>query len=178
MDEKEKKYMEKNKIKLLDHDYDGIQEFDQKLPNWWLFTLYITIIFSVFFWVVRHQWMEGKFDLVKLEAELAMVEEAAVAQTLEMLNDEALYAFAEDAEWVAKGETIFVQNCAQCHLEDLSGSVGPNLVDDEWIHGSNPTDMYNTVKNGVLEKGMQPWDGLLSPKQMAEVVAYVISKQE
>ena len=64
MDEKEREDLRNNNITLLEHNYDGIQEFDQKLPNWWLFTLYGAIAFSIVFWIVRHQWMDDQYDFV------------------------------------------------------------------------------------------------------------------
>ncbi len=177
MDEKEKKDLQGQNIKLLEHDYDGIQEFDQKLPNWWLFTLYGAIVFTVIYWVVRHQWMGDMFDYQKLETELAMVEDARLEETLAILNDDTLRSFSENADWVAAGNATFQQNCAACHKPDLTGLVGPSLIDDEWIHGGNPTDIFNTITNGVTEKGMQAWESQLGPKKIAEVVAFVLSKQ-
>jgi cytochrome c oxidase cbb3-type subunit III len=177
MDQKERDDLRNKNIQLLDHDYDGIQEFDQKLPNWWLFTLYITIAFSVVYWIVRHQWMGGEYDFNKLDQQLALVEDARLQETLAILNDDTLRGFADNAEWVARGRAIYLQNCAACHLVDLSGSVGPSLVDGEWVHGGNPTDIFNVITNGVIDKGMQAWGNQLGPKRIAETVAYILSEQ-
>lgn len=177
MDEANNDDLKNSNIKLMDHSYDGIQEFDQKLPNWWLFTLYGAIVFSVVYWVVRHQWMGGTHDYEKLEAQMAMVEDARMQETLAILDDETLRSFAENQEWVASGRATYQQNCSACHMPDLSGGVGPNLVDAEWLHGSNPTDIYNVIAEGVIEKGMQAWENQLGPKKIAEVVAFVLNQQ-
>lgn len=177
MDKKERDDLRNKNIILLEHDFDGIQEFDQKLPKWWLMTLYGAIVFSVVFWVVRHQWMNGEFDLNKLETELAMIEGAKLEQTLQMLNNDTLYGFSKNAEWVAAGAYIFKLNCISCHGADLTGGIGENLIDAEWLHGGTPTDIFKTITEGVPAKGMQSWEGQLSPKQIAEVVAFVLNKQ-
>lgn len=177
MDEKERNDLHDPNIKLMDHEYDGIQEFDQKLPNWWLFTLYGAIVFSIIFWIVRHQWQGDDYDYTKLEAQLAQVEEANLEATLAILNDDTLYGFAENPDWVAAGEKTYMQNCAACHKPDLTGLVGPSLIDEEWLHGSNPTDIFNTITDGVPDKGMQAWASQLGPKKIAEVVSFVLSQQ-
>jgi len=181
MDEKEREDLRNNNIKLLEHEYDGIREFDQKLPNWWLMTLYGSIVFSVIYWVVRHQWMEGEHDYEKLENQMAMVEEARLEETLQMLDDETLQSFSQNQEWVAKGKATFTQNCVACHGSDLKGTnlPGVNLVDDEWMYGGSPTNIYEIIADGSPNKtsGMVAWEGLLGPKGIAEVVAYVLSEQ-
>ncbi|MEQ9825508.1 MAG: c-type cytochrome [Puniceicoccaceae bacterium] len=164
-------------LKVMEHSFDGIQEFDQKLPNWWLFTLYASIAFSVVYWVVRDQWMGGTYDYEKLETQLALVEDARMQETLAILDDDTLRSFADNETWVAAGRATYQQNCAACHMPDMSGMVGPSLVDAEWLHGSNPTDIYNVISNGVIEKGMQAWENQLGPKKIAEVVAYILSQQ-
>ncbi|MCG8528350.1 MAG: c-type cytochrome [Opitutales bacterium] len=182
MDEKEREDLRNKNIKLLDHEYDGIREFDQKLPNWWLISLYATIVFSVIYWVVRHQWMDGEFDFKKLETELAMVEEARLEETLQMLDDDILMAFSRASDWTEAGAATFTQNCVACHGSDLKGEnlPGVSLVDAEWLYGNKPTEMYGIVANGSpdLTSGMVAWEGLLGPKKIAEVVAYILSKQE
>jgi cytochrome c oxidase cbb3-type subunit III len=177
MDDHEREDLHNKNIRLMDHSYDGIQEFDQKLPNWWLFTLYGAIVFSVLFWVIRHQWMNDEYDFQKLETELAMVEEAKLEQTLQMLNDDTLYGFAQNPEWVDKGRETFMTNCISCHGADLKGGIGVNLTDSEWLHGGKPTEIFNTITNGVPLKGMQSWQGQLGPRQIAELVSFILSKQ-
>ena len=69
--------------------------------------------------------------------------------------------------------------CASCHKDSLRGTdeggIGPNLVDNVWIHGNKPTDLLKVVNEGVLAKGMPAWEPVLGQKKTAEVVAYVLS---
>jgi cytochrome c oxidase cbb3-type subunit 3 len=60
---------------------------------------------------------------------------------------------------------------------DGGGLIGPNLTDNAWIHGGQITDIYKTVMNGVLEKGMPAWGTMLKPEEVEQVVAYVASLQ-
>ncbi len=63
-----------------------------------------------------------------------------------------------------------------CHGAALEGGIGPSFVDDEWIHGRQSTDILRTIREGVPAKGMVPWQGILSPEQINQVAAYVITK--
>ncbi|MGB0744628.1 MAG: c-type cytochrome, partial [Opitutales bacterium] len=78
--------------------------------------------------------------------------------------------------FVSAGQETFEKNCVQCHGPELKGGIGFNLVDDEWIHGSTPSEIYVSVSQGFLDKGMQPWEPILGQKRIAETVAYVLSK--
>ena len=77
-----------------------------------------------------------------------------------------------------KGEVrkLYEENCAGCHGADLAGGSGSSLIDDEWIHGGQSTDIIRTIMEGVPAMGMVPWQGILSPEQINQVAAYVISK--
>lgn len=167
--------LEGEEKELRHHCYDGIQEFDKRLPNWWLFTLYATIIFSVGYWAYYHWTGHMEDGWVRVKSELEAIRLAALAQGAPP-DDLQLWNFSRDAKIVAAGEKTFKASCAACHGEDLHGGIGPNLVDAEWIHGGKPMDLFNTVVNGVTEKGMPTWGPVLGQQRIAEVVAYIISQ--
>lgn len=161
---------------LREHVVDGIREYDQRLPMWWLCILFGVIVFSIIYWVVLDdRRFEGGIHPA-LEAKLEAVNTARLASSIDVSNDSLFYEMAKNASFIQAGEAIYVANCAACHGKNLEGGIGFNLVDDEWIHGATPSEMYVSVAIGFPEKGMQPWETLLGQKRIAEVVAYMLSK--
>lgn len=161
---------------VLDHEYDGIREYDNKLPNWWLYTLYGAIVFSVAYWLVFHTFGVGKLPDERYVVEMT---EAAEAQLARMdgqeIDDEALTLMASIPDRVAEGKEVWSTFCVVCHTESGGGSVGPNLTDAYWIHGGSPTDIHATVTHGVVDKGMAAWGDQLGPRRVQSVVAYVLT---
>ncbi len=161
---------------VLDHDFDGIQEYDNKLPNWWLFILYGSIVFSVGYWLVFHTFEVGKLPLDRYAREMQVAAEAELARAAAGgITDESLALVAGMPDRVSEGEQLFVQHCAACHQANGSGLVGPNLTDDYWVHGGSPLDIHKVVTDGVPAKGMVAWGPQLGPKRVESLVAYVIT---
>jgi cytochrome c oxidase cbb3-type subunit 3 len=160
---------------LRDHVVDGIREYDQRLPMWWLIILFGVIGFSIVYWIaIDDRSFEGSIDTA-LEAKLQEVATARLASSIDVTNDGLFYEMAANPTFIQAGQATFEANCVACHGKDLKGGIGFNLVDDEWVHGSKPSEIYISVANGFPEKGMQPWETLLGQKRIAEVVAYVLS---
>lgn len=159
---------------VLDHDFDGIQEYDNRLPNWWLWILWGSIIFSLGYWLYFHTFGVGLSPQARYEAEMQAAAEAALARGGE-LDDEALIAMSKMPERVAEGGKLFATYCVACHSSRGEGLVGPNLTDAYWIHGNRPLDNYNVITNGVIEKGMAAWGQQLGPKRVQSLVAYVLT---
>ncbi len=159
------------------HEVDGIQEYDNKLPNWWLYTFYGAVVFAVVYWF--HYQVSGFGDLPRAEyqneMDKAAAAEAARIKASGALTPEALAALARDKGTVDQGKQVFVQTCAQCHRQDGGGVVGPNLTDEFWLHGSAPDKIYKTITQGVPEKGMPAWGPQLGSDRVRSVTAYVIS---
>jgi cytochrome c oxidase cbb3-type subunit III len=168
--------MPEEKDELLDHNYDGIQEYDNDLPRWWLWLFYLTIAISVVYYFYFDISGAGKFPVEKLDQQMAALKEvqkntAPVVASLD--TEEKLLAFASGAEAVSKGKELYATNCAVCHQPEGGGLIGPNLTDDNWIHGGKITEIKRIIEVGVLEKGMLAWQGVLPPEQLDQVVAYV-----
>ncbi len=162
--------------KLLDHDYDGIREFDNRLPNWWLYTLYGAIVFAVGYWMAYHTWGWAPLSHERYHQEQVAAAEAQLAAMAgQELSDEALSLMSTVPATVEQGRAVFEQFCVVCHKADGSGSVGPNLTDRYWLHGSQPLDIHHTVTNGVPDKGMAAWGSQLGPMRVQNVVAYVLT---
>jgi cytochrome c oxidase cbb3-type subunit 3 len=150
---------------------DGIEEYDNPLPNWWLGLFYLTIVWAVLYGIHYH-FVAGRSQPTALAAELAAAEAkwpkqaAAAAATTVDVTPEA----------VAAGKEIYTANCVSCHGAELLGGIGPNLVDTTWIHGGAPDQILATITNGVPEKGMLTWGPILGPEKVAQVAAYVVSQ--
>lgn len=160
------------------HDYDGIREYDNRLPNWWLWTLIVTVVFGYGYWMYFHTFDSGMSSREAYLAEMAEAEAAAAARAAARgaLTDEALLAFALDDAKVGDGKAVFAQYCVACHGPEAAGLIGPNLTDNHWINGGGkPTAILQVVTTGVAAKGMPAWGPLLGPDKVEQVVAYVLT---
>jgi cytochrome c oxidase cbb3-type subunit 3 len=176
-------------VTLRDHVYDGIEEFDQKLPNWWLFTLYITIVLFVIYWVLYYQFGLFQTDEERIDAKIAVIEaerERQLTEQLATLNDKSLWEMSRDPSRVEAGREIFKGKCVACHGPDLTGFLagvklpGLPLNDTEWKHGGEPMTVFNIVLNGSpqIETGMIAWKTQMSSADIAKVVSFVLSHHE
>ena len=166
--------------RLLEHDYDGIREYDNPMPRWWLLILWVSIVWSVVYWLnVIPGVGSGPGRVRNYENEMAAARERYGDPRAEAagnaLDDATVRAAAADPAKVAAGRQTFAGFCASCHREDAGGSIGPNLTDDYWIHGGRPSQVHGTIANGVLEKGMPAWSAVLNPDQVLHVTAYVLT---
>ncbi|MFO1054736.1 MAG: cbb3-type cytochrome c oxidase N-terminal domain-containing protein [Planctomycetota bacterium] len=163
---------------LREHEFDGIQEFDNHLPNWWLWTFYGACIFAFFYWLYYHGYGFGKSPMDNYRAEAAAAQAAAVET---MFTDDELRAASKDAAVVKAGSELFTANCVACHAPNAGGILngallpGPNLTDNAWIHGGAPMQIFATVWKGVPEKGMVTWGPVLGKERIRSVVAYVLT---
>jgi cytochrome c oxidase cbb3-type subunit III len=159
--------------RLIEHQYDGIQEFDNPLPRWWVILFWVTIIFSVMY-VFDVGVGTGPGRIAQYEAEVAAAKAAAPVMP-ETTSPEELAALAASPQAIDAGKAVFAVNCVSCHKADGGGLIGPNLTDNAWIHGSTLSDIHKTVAEGVIAKGMPPWGTLLKPDQIDAVTVYVAS---
>jgi cytochrome c oxidase cbb3-type subunit III len=161
---------------LLEHNYDGIQEYDNPMPRWWVYIFWATIVFSVLYWLNVPGIGKGRGRIADYDRDMAAAAAAsarlAAAQPAGA-SPEQLTALTKDPAALALGKQTFSQNCAACHRADGGGQIGPNLADDAWLHGAALQQIHKTVTDGVLEKGMPPWGKVLKPAQLDAVVAYV-----
>jgi cytochrome c oxidase cbb3-type subunit 3 len=188
---------EKGEVVLREHEYDGIQEFDQKLPNWWLFTFYGAIVWFVVYWGLYYHTKVYQTDQEKIIAQVGALHEkkdAELAVTLATLDDATLISkWSTDPVIVASGEATYSINCVACHAADLSATMdvagtkiplpGMSLVDGVWKYGAKPMNLFKLINEGTPADSaghngakMVAWGQALSPKQIAEVTAFIISK--
>lgn len=144
------------------HEWDGITELNTPLPRWWLWLFYITIIWSIGYWIAYPAWplISGythgvlgwnsrnvvAADLASLRAQrAAMTDRLAAASFEQILADPKLLDFAR-----AQGRAAFADNCAPCHGAGGGGAKGyPNLNDDDWLWGGKLDDIELTIRHGI-----------------------------
>lgn len=148
---------------------DGIEEYDNPLPDWWL-GLFIFCIIWAFGYAIHYHFIAHRSQAGALAAEIAEARQKwpqeAAAQAHLAITPEAVQA----------GEAIFKANCVACHGADMKGGIGPNLLDTLWIHGGKPEEILHTITVGVPEKGMLTWGPILGPEKVAQVAAYVVTR--
>ncbi len=167
---------------LLDHDADGIREYDNPMPGWWKFAFLGTMAFAIGYWVY-YGFIETQANRLDVyAAEMKIQDEANAKLAALQMTEEKLQALVGDKDLLAKGETKFKTVCFACHglkangmVTDAAPGLGPNLTDNAWIHGGNLIDIYTTVTKGVEAKGMQAWGKILPPDELNGVVLYVNS---
>ncbi len=196
----ERKMPEKDEISGVEttgHEWDGIKELNNPLPRWWLWIFYLTIVFSIGYWVVYPAWptisghTAGAFGWTqykKLAAEQAEIQATQAAwlakfhqaDLAQIQKDQELYAFA-----LAGGAAAFKNNCAQCHGSGAAGGKGyPNLNDDDWLWDGKTEGIQQTIRYGIRSGHDQTRvsqmpafgrDGLLKPEQIPTVADYVLT---
>lgn len=159
------------------HSYDDIRELDNRLPPWWLYGFYITIIFAVVYMWRFHVSHTGPSSEQELQYAMVKAEEqkeAYLKKAAASVDENTVKLLIEPAELQA-GQRIFEGSCAPCHGKAGEGMVGPNLTDDYWLHGGSVKDIFKTIKYGVPEKGMKSWKDDFSPAQIAQLSSYIKS---
>jgi cytochrome c oxidase cbb3-type subunit 3 len=170
-------------IKIRPHTYDGIQEYDQRLPNWWLYTLYGSIVFFVACWFLSQTHVLAS-DREKIDSAMNTINAAKMASSIDITDNDKFWEMSRNPVFVDSGRQTFNSLCVACHLASLRGksenpaAVGPDLTDTTWIHGGTPKEIYHTVSQGVAAKGMPAWEPVLGQKKTVEVVAFVLSHHQ
>lgn len=173
--------IEEEKSIEMDHDFDGIKELDNHLPPWWTSLFVATVIWGVIYFFVFHVSQSLPLSEGEYENEVALAEEQAriyrASQPASVIDENTL-VFTNDAGIIAKGKAVFESNCIACHRNDGGGNtIGPNLTDRFWLHGGQVKNVFTTIKNGVVEKGMPAWGKSLSPQDVRDVTFFVLSLQ-
>jgi cytochrome c oxidase cbb3-type subunit 3 len=181
------------------HEWDGIREYDNPMPRWWVWVFYATIIWGVGYVIAYPAWplingatrgLLGQNTRADVVAEIKAFDDANAAIKASLVeadlatigNDPALVSFAQGA-----GAAVFKTNCAQCHGAGAAGvqSLGyPNLLDDDWLWGGTMEDIHLTVTHGIRnttdpdarysEMPKFGADALVEPAQIGQVVEYVL----
>lgn len=183
-------------VQTTGHEWDGIEEFNNPLPRWWLWTFYATVVWGVGYTIAYPAWplineatpgILGHSTRADVAAEIdryaaanAPIEAKLVAADLNQIAaDPELASFTMNA-----GRAVFGTWCAQCHGAGAGGNVGyPNLLDNDWLWGGTMEDIHLTISHGIRntddpdarysEMPRFGADGLLEKEQIDQVVQFV-----
>ncbi|AOE50601.1 cytochrome-c oxidase, cbb3-type subunit III [Kangiella sediminilitoris] len=177
-----RKKSEANENETTGHVYDGIEEYDNPLPRWWLWMFYITIIFSVIYLILypglgKFQGILGWSQVKQYEEEVAEAD-AKYLPLFEQYASMSIKDLQDEPEALAMGQSIFANTCFGCHGADGRGGIGfPNLTDDEWIYGGTPEDIIYSIEEG-RQGMMPPWGETLGEEKLSAVLHYILSENQ
>ncbi len=168
--------IEKEKDIMMDHEFDGIRELDNTIPPWFNILFYGTIFIAVLYMLNYHVFKFSGLSAEEYndEMKVAAMQREELIRTGAFINENTVKLMKDEAT-IAEGKTIFNINCSACHGMEGGGLIGPNLTDDNWIHGGGVVNVFKTVKYGVPVKGMISWQNQLNPKQMQAVANYILT---
>ncbi len=168
------------------HSFDGIEEFDNPLPQWWFYLFVSTVIFGLGYLMLypglgNFKGMLGWTSTNQWEAEMQHAEEVyrPVFAKYAALSIEELQK-PENEAGLKMGQRMFANNCAVCHGSAGTGAIGfPNLTDNDWLYGGEPATIKQTITNG-RNGGMPAWGDVLGEDGVRDVASYVmtLSNQE
>ena len=161
--------------RLLEHNYDGIQEYDNPLPGWWTALFWLTIVFAGGYYGYYQILGMGENRYQEYENEIKEADVKYAQFKLPDVSDSEVKAFAGDKATIDKGAAIFKERCAVCHGDKGEGKIGPNLTDNAWIHGGKPGQVFKTIGNGVGSKGMPAWRLTLKTDEIKAASSFVLS---
>ena len=192
----EKRIDEATGVETTGHSYDGIEELNNPLPRWWLWTFYATIVWGLGYTIAYPAWplisgatsgllgysTRGELvaDIDLHEAQNAtLVSELNAAELTTLAPGDDLHRYA-----VARGGAVFLAHCSQCHGSGAAGALGyPNLLDDDWLWGGAIEEIEYTVRHGIRNEldfdsrysQMPAFGEILENDEIGAVVEYVLS---
>jgi cytochrome c oxidase cbb3-type subunit 3 len=177
------------------HEWDGIRELDNPLPRWWLYAWYVSIVFSIGYWLLMPAW-PGITGYTK--GALRQSDRAEVTQALKALDQQrgaemvqlrtaslesiektpSLQAFA-----LSVGQSVFGDNCATCHGQGGQGGKGyANLRDDVWLWGGSLEQIQQTITHGARsgdaqahQLQMPAFGDALTAEQIGDLTEFVVA---
>lgn len=192
-------------VQTTGHAWDGdLQEFNNPLPRWWLWSFYATVLFAILYWIWYPAWpvadtftkgiatvtyeSGGKQVTTHWNTRAELIEEMQTGSEtlkqqayLQKVAQASYDDIANDPDMMAftrsMAKVLFADNCAACHgVGGTPAQIGqyPNLRDDAWLWGGDIEQIHQTITNG--RNGFMPAFGdALSGAQIEEVANYVLS---
>lgn len=161
---------------LLDHEYDGIREYDNPTPGWWHAIFLLSVLFSAGYFVWYH-WSPMSYSIWD-KWNLAQVAEyeRIFGEIGDLEPDQpTILKMLDDPRMMAIAEGTFIGNCAPCHAKDGGGINGVNLTDDHYKNVKQLTDIFGVITTGAANGAMPGWQNTISQNERVILAAYVAS---
>ena len=191
-------------VQTTGHAWDGdIQEFNNPLPTWWVWSFFATVVFAIVYWFLYPAWpvgdnytkgmgnsveyttKDGKKvvshwttrALYQKEIQAAREQQAIQLEKYSKLSfDEIKKDDAMRAYAISVAKVLFADNCAACHQPGGAGLISkyPSLVDDDWIWGGDYKNVETSIRAG--RKGVMPsFAKTFNEQQINDVAYYVLN---
>jgi len=159
------------------HIYDGIEEYNNPLPKWWLNMFNICLVFSVIYLVLYPGLgnFAGVLGWTQQGQHQQEVEEAkkVYAPLFEKYAAIPIAELSKVKQAREMGKRIFVNTCYGCHGSDARGNPGyPNLTDKDWLYGGTPASIEQSILLG-RSAVMPAFGSILKAEQIDGLVQYV-----
>jgi cytochrome c oxidase cbb3-type subunit 3 len=162
--------------RILDHSYDGIQEYDNPTPGWWHMIFIASVLFAFLYILIVH----FNPDVPSIMDQLAQAETEFTAKQFKKvgkleLNEDTLLNAMGKPDWLSIGRSVFRRNCISCHGDKGQGLVGPNMTDDYYKNVKTLMDIPRVVQDGAAAQAMPSWRSQLNQNEIVLVSAYIAS---
>jgi len=163
----------------LDHEFDGLREYNNPMPAWWMWLFVVTLIWAPIYFLVypglgSFTGTLGWTSVGQWEEEVAQAN-AKYGPIFERYYATPIPELEKDREAVEIGSRLFANNCAQCHGSDAQGGRGyPNLTDGDWLYGGSPETIVQTITGGRVGN-MQPVGAVVGEDGIKNLAQYVLS---
>ena len=165
-----------NAAMMDDHNYDGIQEYDNPIPGWWKWLFVATIVFTPIYILWFHAPGMERDLLAQYDRAFASNLERRFGEIGELSPDAAtIMRYIDDEKWLAVGVSTYQTHCVVCHGSDAQGAQGPNLTDDVYLNVTQIEDVADVIAHGANNGAMPAWGTRLHPNAVVLTASYVAS---
>jgi cytochrome c oxidase cbb3-type subunit III len=159
---------------------EDLRELNEPLPRWWMWVYVATVVYSIAYLALypglgSFAGLFGWSSAQEYRDEVA-VAAAASAPIYAAFEGRPAESLARDAQAMALGERLFINQCATCHGSNARGSKGfPDLTDRDWLWGGSPERIAETIAQG-RQGTMPPLAAAIgSADDVRNVAHYVLS---
>ena len=138
----------------MDEDFDGIRELDNRVPPWFNYLFYGSIVFGLVYLLNFHVFKSSKLMYGEYQEELtaATLQRQIIIATQGSIDESKLTQLKDPAA-LKSGMENFKKYCVSCHGPDAGGIVGPNLTDQYWLHGGGIKTSIQRSRWGCRRRG-------------------------